>query len=469
MALIFLVEARNKVVELARHVLMGRGHKVRVFPNFSEALKFMGNQKPDAVLVNPEAPERISADKVVDRIHEASPDTLIFLMLSDRRDERSLLAAFDAGVSDVLMAPLVPAEIAGRVAAGLRQRSRKRTRDSGKQRLDGPSQTRAIKRPSSRGMALAPHSRALQKGELSAKGILDLALTKQDHRLRGRIFDCYRLERTLGIGGMGIVMEATHKDTGHRVALKVLRAEFSEDSQASLRFLREAYVLQAIDDRNVVKLEDIGRASGTIFYAMEYVDGFTLADRLDEVQRLSIPEACGIAAGVAKALAALARRGVVHRDVKPSNIFLGRDGRTVKLGDFGLAKRARARDVTPKQSLIGTPHYIAPEVVAGNPADPLSDLYSLGVCFHEMLCGHPLHGDEPTATLLYKIVHGEPPDVEANLGDLPVPIRKVAARATHRYPEQRYRDAAMFARELLHLAKRFTPRGQPARGSKRNG
>ncbi|MDF1663005.1 MAG: protein kinase [Planctomycetota bacterium] len=308
----------------------------------------------------------------------------------------------------------------------------------------------------------------LPNGELSGVGVLKLALAKDNKKIKGRIFDCYRLVKILGVGGMGVVIQAIHRETGQPLALKVLRSDIEEDPEAPLRFLREAYVLQAIHDPNVVRLEDIGRAGGTRFYAMEFVEGITLADLLDERGRLSISLACHLASGLANALAALAKQGVVHRDIKPGNIFISKDFKEVKLGDFGLAKRSRARDVTPRKSLIGTPHYLAPEVIAGEPATPSSDIYSLGVVLHEMLSGRTIHDEEPTAALLFKIVYGDPPSIEATLNDLPEPIRSLVDSATRRYPENRYPDATALAVELSQLSRRYSRRVKP-QGTKPHG
>lgn len=519
MAQIFVIDPRPNVINLSRSVLTGRGHAVTTFQNFEESLQIISTDRPELVVVSPEGPPKLSPNDLVSRIQKACRDTLVIILLSNTEDDSTISASLESGASDVVLTPFVPAELAGRIAGAIKQKARRqkalrqssggnlravpprkrgpRSSASGpRASASGPRASTTNPRSSNRIQAQRPRNRSTRKvahpprataeapkaperanepipdvlpnGELSGVGVLKLALAKDNKKIKGRIFDCYRLEKILGVGGMGVVIQAIHRETGQPLALKVLRSDIEEDPEAPLRFLREAYVLQAIHAPNVVRLEDIGRAGGTRFYAMEFVEGVTLADLLDDRGRLSISLACHLAAGLAHALAALAKQGVVHRDIKPGNIFISKDFKEVKLGDFGLAKRSRARDVTPRKSLIGTPHYLAPEVIGGEPATPASDIYSLGVVLHEMLSGRTIHDEEPTAALLFKIVYGDPPLIEATLNDLPEPIRRIVDSATRRYPENRYPDAAALAQELTQLSRRYSRRSKP-QGSKPHG
>lgn len=522
MAQIFVIDPRPNVINLSRSVLTGRGHAVTTFQNFEESLQVIREERPECVVLSPEGPPKLSPKDLVARVQKACRDSVIIILLSNTEDDATISASLESGASDVVLTPFVPAELAGRISGALKQKARRknalRQSSGGKLRAvparnrgprssgagprssgagprssgagprssgAGPRSSNRIKAqrpraPSTRKVQIPPRPTVeapkapeatpdvLPNGELSGVGVLKLALAKDNKKIQGRIFDCYRLVKILGVGGMGVVIQAIHRETGQPLALKVLRSDIEEDPEAPLRFLREAYVLQAIDDQNVVRLEDIGRAGGTRFYAMEFVEGITLADLLDKKGRLSISMACHLAAGLANALAALAKQGVVHRDIKPGNIFISKDFREVKLGDFGLAKRSRARDVTPQKSLIGTPHYLAPEVIAGEPATPASDIYSLGVVLHEMLSGRTIHEEEPTAALLFKIVYGDPPSINATLHDLPDPIRELVDHATRRYPENRYPDAADLAGELTQLSRRYSRRVKP-QGTKPHG
>lgn len=524
MAQIFVIDPRPNIINLSRSVLTGRGYAVTTFQNFEESLPVIASERPDLVVISPEGPPKLNPKDIVSKLQSAHRDVLIVILLSNTEDDQSISASLESGAADLVLTPFVPAELAGRISAAIKRKARRKKalrQSSGgnlravPQRNRGPRSSASGPRASASGpRASGPRASAsgprgshrlpaqrprkvstrkvnnpprpvaeapkaserapepipdvLPNGELSGVGVLKLALAKDNKKIQGRVFDRYRLVKILGVGGMGVVIQAIHRETGKPLALKVLRSDIEEDPEAPLRFLREAYVLQAIQDQNVVALEDIGQAGGTRFYAMEFVDGQTLADLLDDKGRLSISLACHLAAGLARALAALKKQSVVHRDLKPGNIFISKDLREVKLGDFGLAKRSRARDVTPRKSLIGTPHYLAPEIIAGEPATPASDIYSLGVVLHEMLSGRAIHQEEPTAALLFKIVYGDPPSIDASLREFPEPIRRIVDNATRRYPENRYPDAAALADELSQLSRRYSRRVKP-QGSKPHG
>jgi CheY-like chemotaxis protein len=471
MARIAVIDRRPDMVALSRAVLVGRGHAVEDFASAHQAFETLRTAPPDAVIAG--ASEQPNVRDMIRDVRALGPRVLAFLLVPGQGDERALLEGLSAGADDVITVPFHPADLAGRVAAAfLRSRVRdaptratqRKLPASGTESGEGPTESgppesnvartgRETRRELSDSDELPPiasdddDSLPRDVQVLSASKISELASEGNESRLVGKAFDRYVIERLLGVGGMGIVLQALHARTGRKVALKILREEVAKDRDAALRFLREAYVLQAIEDRNVVRIEDIGRQGGRIFYAMELVEGENLAQKLDREGRLGPAEACRIGAGVARALAALARRGIVHRDVKPGNVFLGTKAE-VKLGDFGLAKRAYARCVTPIREPLGTPHYLAPEVVTGASATPLSDLYSLGIVVHEMLSGQPPFDGRDTMVLLYRICHGPPPEIEKTLAHVPNEVRLVVAKAIARDPSARFPDAAAFARSL---------------------
>jgi eukaryotic-like serine/threonine-protein kinase len=223
----------------------------------------------------------------------------------------------------------------------------------------------------------------------------------------------YCLVRQLGVGGMGEVWEADDTLLGRRVALKVLVQELAGDARATRRFVREARATAKLTHPNVTRVYDFGRDAGVLYLVMELLEGDTLADRLAGGP-LPPAEAARIGAAVADALDAAHRRGIVHRDVKPSNVLVTPAGE-VKVMDFGIAAAADETHSTTGSGLYGTAAYVSPERAAGQPATPAADLYSLGAVMYELLTGRPpFVGDSPVLV------------VRAHLHERPRPVRELA-------------------------------------------
>ena len=223
----------------------------------------------------------------------------------------------------------------------------------------------------------------------------------------------YRLVRRIATGGMGEVWQADDTVLGRRVALKVLVEELAVDDRATRRFVREARATARLTHTNVARVYDFGRDGGAPFLVMELLEGETLAARLASGP-LPPAEAARVAAAVADALEAAHQRGIVHRDVKPSNIMLTPGGE-VKVLDFGIAAAADETHSTTGSGLYATVAYVSPERVAGEPATPASDVYSLGAVLYELLCGRPpFSGSSPALV------------ARSHLHDLPVPVRQLA-------------------------------------------
>ena len=223
----------------------------------------------------------------------------------------------------------------------------------------------------------------------------------------------YRLVRRIATGGMGEVWQADDTVLGRRVALKVLVEELAVDDRATRRFVREARATARLTHTNVARVYDFGRDGGAPFLVMELLEGETLAARLASGP-LPPAEAARVAAAVADALEAAHQRGIVHRDVKPSNIMLTPGGE-VKVLDFGIAAAADETHSTTGSGLYATVAYVSPERVAGEPAMPASDVYSLGAVLYELLCGRPpFSGSSPALV------------ARSHLHDLPVPVRQLA-------------------------------------------
>jgi serine/threonine protein kinase len=229
-----------------------------------------------------------------------------------------------------------------------------------------------------------------------------------DETVAGR----YRLERSLGNGGMGEVFVATDTVLDRRVALKRLSSALTEDEAARARFLREARALARISSPNVVAVFDAGDDTEP-YLVMELIEGTTLSTVLRTTGSLPLERARAIGAGIAAGLAAAHEQGVIHRDVKPSNIFLTASDEP-KVGDFGIARLERGdMTLTMTGQAFGSAAYVSPEQATGGRVDARSDLYSLGCVLYEMLAGRrPFEGDEPVA-LTYQHVHTEPVPLDA--------------------------------------------------------
>ena len=200
----------------------------------------------------------------------------------------------------------------------------------------------------------------------------------------------YRLEALLGEGGMGIVFRA-RGDDGSEVALKVLKLELGGDLMFQHRFKQEARAAAEVSDPNLLPIIETGEADGRHYLASAYAPGGSLTDRLAS-GALAPAEAVSVACGVAAGLDALHAAGVVHRDVKPSNVLFGADG-TPMLTDFGLAKGRAYTVLTRPGQVLGTLDYLAPELIRGEPATPASDIYALGCVAYECVAGRAPFSD----------------------------------------------------------------------------
>jgi serine/threonine protein kinase len=198
----------------------------------------------------------------------------------------------------------------------------------------------------------------------------------------------YEIERPLGHGAMAVVDLARDRELGRRVALKRLAENLARDADLRERFLREGRLAARLNHPNVVHVFDVGEADGRPYIAMEHVDGETVADLIARRGTVPSTEASALGAQVARALAAAHAAGLVHRDVKPHNLFLRRDG-VLKLGDFGIAVGLEGTRLTLAGTVLGTAAYLAPEQARGEEVTAAADVYALGLVLVELLTGHP--------------------------------------------------------------------------------
>ena len=258
----------------------------------------------------------------------------------------------------------------------------------------------------------------------------------------------YRLERSLGNGGMGEVFVATDLMLERRVALKQLSPALVVDDPARRRFQREAKALARISHPNVVGVFDTGEDAGRPFLVMELVEGATLRDELRRTGRIEPTRAASIGAGVAGGLAAAHAQGVIHRDVKPSNIFLTPSD-VPKVGDFGIARVERGDEtLTLTGQAFGSPPYVAPEQATGGRVDARADLYSLGCVLFHMLAGRqPFAGDD-AVSITYQHVHTVPPRVDVLDPRIPADMATLVAALLEKDPADRPQTAEEVRRAL---------------------
>ncbi|MGH2998007.1 MAG: serine/threonine-protein kinase, partial [Gaiellaceae bacterium] len=198
----------------------------------------------------------------------------------------------------------------------------------------------------------------------------------------------YEIERPLGHGAMAVVDLARDRELDRHVALKRLAENLARDEDLRARFMREGRLAARLSHPNIVRVFDVGEAEGRPYIAMELVDGETLADLIARRGTLTELEATGLGAQAARALAAAHAAGLVHRDVKPHNLLLRRDGE-LKLGDFGIAVGLEGTRFTVAGTVLGTAAYLAPEQARGEQVTSAADVYALGLVLVELLTGHP--------------------------------------------------------------------------------
>ncbi len=266
------------------------------------------------------------------------------------------------------------------------------------------------------------------------------------------IDDRYRVLGPLGNGGMGRVYRALDENLGRQVAVKVLWEHHAESEEFVERFKREARTAAVLHHPNIVSVFDQARArDGADYMVMEYVAGGTLKERIDRNGPLDIEEAADAAIRIAGALEVAHARGVIHRDVKPQNVFLTEAG-DLKVGDFGIAQAMWMTSMTATNLILGTVRYLSPEQALGKPVGPASDLYSLGVALYEMLTGEtPYKGESPVAIAMKHVSEPSPSPKDAD-PRVPEGLNAVVVRLLMKDPAERYGSASELI-EALERAK----------------
>lgn len=265
--------------------------------------------------------------------------------------------------------------------------------------------------------------------------------------LIGQTIGPYKIVEKIGEGGMAVVYKGFQQSLNRYVAIKTLRSELAQDDQFVARFRREALAVAELSHPNILHVYDAGVAYGLYYIVMAYVDGGSLRDLIAQGP-LEIEYAVSIATQIADALDHAHRQGIIHRDVKPNNILISRDGRPL-LTDFGIAKALHeSQGLTRTGMSIGTPEYMAPEQIQGQQVDGRTDIYALGNVLYEMLTGWAPFATTTPVAALYKQVNEPPPPLrQANI-HVPTWLEAIVNKALAKRPQDRFQSAGEFAQAL---------------------
>jgi tRNA A-37 threonylcarbamoyl transferase component Bud32 len=286
--------------------------------------------------------------------------------------------------------------------------------------------------------------------------------------LIGTRLDKYEIRDVIGRGGMATVYRAYQESLNREVAVKVLAGQLAQDEDFRQRFDREAKAVAQLSHPNILPVYDYGEdgEQDLVYFVTQLIEGGTLSRRLGEP--LPVAEALRIADGVAQALDYAHRHGIIHRDVKPSNILLAEDGRPL-LTDFGIAHIMQETRLTQTGTSMGTAQYMSPEQAKGEPLGPRADVYSLAVVLYEMLVGRPPFEADTDIAILHQQVYEPPPPPRQRRSDIPRRLERVLLKALSKDPARRYPTAGALAQAweralkggILPLRRGANPTGPP--------
>lgn len=261
------------------------------------------------------------------------------------------------------------------------------------------------------------------------------------------IAERYEIIEKIGMGGMSDVYRAKCHKLNRFVAVKVLKQEFSENTDFVSKFRVEAQAAAGLMHPNIVNVYDVGEESGFHYIVMELVEGITLKKYIEKKARLSVKEAVSIAIQVSMGIEAAHNNNIIHRDIKPQNIIISKEGK-VKVTDFGIAKAATSNTIT--SSVMGSVHYTSPEQVRGGFSDEKSDIYSLGITLFEMLTGRVPFNGETTVAVAIKHIQEQMPSPRNFVPEIPISVEQIVMKCTQKSPDRRYQ----YAPELIEDLKR---------------
>ncbi|MCR5654587.1 MAG: Stk1 family PASTA domain-containing Ser/Thr kinase [Lachnospiraceae bacterium] len=259
------------------------------------------------------------------------------------------------------------------------------------------------------------------------------------------IGDRYEILDKIGTGGMSDVYKGKDHKLNRLVAVKVLKQEFSENTSFVSKFRTEAQAAAGLMHPNIVNVYDVGEEDGIYYIVMELVEGITLKNYIEKKARLSMKEAISIAIQVSMGIEAAHNNHIIHRDIKPQNIIISKDGK-VKVTDFGIAKAATSNTIT--SNVMGSVHYTSPEQARGGFSDERSDIYSLGCTLFEMLTGHVPFDGETTVAIAIKHIQDDMPSPREYIPEIPISVEKIIFKCTQKSPDRRYQNMSELIADL---------------------
>ncbi len=434
--------------------LVREGFDVRTVAGGVEALDLLGRESFDLLLLDVTMPD-LDGREVLRRI-KADPAIrdVPVIMVSARDDMDTVVGCIEEGAEDYLPKPCNPVLLKARIKASV-DKGRRRAEegryaadvrvitDAATAVAEGRFEANSLARVALRGDELGQLARVLSaaitgtkareerlgaqlsalRSEIASAGAIP-ALQREPDNLPSLsqgdvILDRFEIEQLLGVGGMGVVYRAHDRQLGEPVALKMLRPDLLSSEATVERFKTEIRLARRISHRNVVRTHDLGEFGGRYFVTMELVEGVTLRDLIDTKGALEEAACLSIGSQLARALQVAHDEGILHRDIKPQNVLLDASG-TVKVMDFGIARLSDGTGpLTQTGIVLGTPAYMAPEQLLGEPLDVRADLYSLGVVMYEALTAQkPFSAPSPIA-LIAQMLHHDPPapvDLRPSLG-----------------------------------------------------
>lgn len=272
-------------------------------------------------------------------------------------------------------------------------------------------------------------------------------------RFIGKVLDGrYKIEKIIGVGGMAVVFRAYDPVMRRTVAIKRLKDDVAKDTAAVKRFINESKAVSMLSHPNIISIYDVSMSGESKYIVMEYVEGITLKNYMMKKGALPFPEIISFCEQILRALAHAHSKGIVHRDIKPQNIMLLKNG-LIKVADFGIAKLPNAETVTMTDKAIGTVYYISPEQASGLPIDTRSDLYSTGVLMYEMATGQlPFSGETPVSVALMQVNATPTPPSKINL-NIPLGLEQTILTAMEKSPDARFQKAEQILSRLEKLKK----------------